>query len=186
MYKERECRELIEELKSTQMLEQEDHEETHMINLQQENDQLMQENHLYQILDSLEGKTIHGSLDFLSKVSFIIIYQDNSLNYLSCHLQELVRLEGERKIHAFALLVEREKYMRNATEASKQQVERNRRREFDEMFKQIVKVNQDSVETYLEDIVREENDWISDKTTKECILEVCDKVDSISKHASEK
>lgn len=97
-----------------------------------------------------------------------------------------MRLEDERKVHAFALLVERDRCMRDATKAGKQQLECNRRREFDEMFKQIMKVNQDSVEAYLEDIVREKSDWISDKATKERILEVCDKIDAISKHTSEK
>ncbi|XP_018392737.1 PREDICTED: protein MAATS1-like [Cyphomyrmex costatus] len=168
MYKGRDrCRELIEELQSTQVLEQEDYDEkTHMINLRQlQDDQSMQENRLCEILDSLEGKTICGTLDFLSK--------------------ELVRLEDERRAHAFALLAERERSMREAAEAGRRQVERNRRREFDEMFKQIIKVNQDSVEAYLEDIVREEIDWISDKTAKEHILEICDKVDAVTKHAAE-
>ncbi|XP_018311695.1 protein MAATS1 [Mycetomoellerius zeteki] len=168
MYKGRDrCRELIEELQSTQVLEHEDHDEkTHMINLQQlQEHQSMQENRLCEILDSLEGKTICGTLDFLSK--------------------ELVRLEDERRAHAFALLAERERCMREAAEAGRRQAERNRRREFDEMFKQIMKVNQDSVKAYLEDIVKEEIDWISDKMAKEHILEICDKVDAVTKHAAE-
>lgn len=97
-----------------------------------------------------------------------------------------MRLEDERRAHAFALLAERERCMREAAEAGRRQIERNRRREFDEMFKQVVKVNQDSVEAYLEDIVREEIDWLADKTAKEHILEMCDKVDAASKHAAEK
>lgn len=97
-----------------------------------------------------------------------------------------MRLEDERRAHAFALLAERERCMREAAEAGRRQMERNRRREFDEMFKQIVKVHQDSVEVYLEDIVKEEIDWISDEKAKERILELCDKVDTVSKHAAEK
>lgn len=76
--------------------------------------------------------------------------------------------------------------MREAAEAGRRQLERNRRREFDEMFKQIVKVNQDSVEAYLEDIVREEIDWMSDKAAKERILEIYDKMDALSEYATEK
>ncbi|XP_018355395.1 PREDICTED: protein MAATS1-like [Trachymyrmex septentrionalis] len=168
MYKGRDrCRELIEELLSTQVFEHEDYDEkTHMLNLRQlQEHQSMQENRLCEILDSLEGKTICGILDFLSK--------------------ELVRLEDERRAHAFALLAERERCMREAAEAGRRQAERNRRREFDEMFKQIMKVNEDSVEAYLEDIVREEIDWISEKAAKEHILELCDKVDAVTKHAAE-
>lgn len=97
-----------------------------------------------------------------------------------------MRLEDERRAHAFALLAERERCMREAAEAGRRQAERNRRREFDEMFKQIMKVNQDSVKAYLEDIVKEEIDWISDKMAKEHILEICDKVDAVTKHAAEK
>ncbi|XP_029668588.1 cilia- and flagella-associated protein 91-like, partial [Formica exsecta] len=163
-------RELIEELHSTQTLKKQD-EQKHrekicMIELQLQNDQSTQEDRLCEILNSLEGKTICGTLDFLNK--------------------ELVRLEDERRAHAFALLAERERCMREAAEAGRRQLERNRRREFDEMFKQIVKINQDSIEAYLEDIIREGIDWISDKTAKEQVLQLNDKMDDISKHALEK
>ncbi|XP_070158006.1 cilia- and flagella-associated protein 91-like [Polyergus mexicanus] len=163
-------RELIEELHSTQTLEQQD-EQKHrekicMIELQLQNDQSIQEDRLCEILNSLDGKTICGTLDFLSK--------------------KLVRLEDERRAHAFALLAERERCMREAAEAGRRQLERNRRREFDEMFKQIIKVNQDSIEAYLEDIIREGIDWISDKTAKKQVLQFNDKVDDISKHALDK
>lgn len=97
-----------------------------------------------------------------------------------------MRLDEERKAHAFALLAEREKCMREAAEADKRQMERARRREFDEMFKQIVKVHQDSVEAYLEDIVKEGVDWISDQTAEEHVLKLCDKVDVKSKNICEK
>lgn len=77
--------------------------------------------------------------------------------------------------------------MREATEAGARQTERNRRREFDEMFKQIVRVNQDSVEAYLEDITKEGVDLISEKTAEERVLELCDQMDDQqTKYASEK
>lgn len=101
------------------------------------------------------------------------------------HFQELMRLEDERRAHAFVLLAERERCTREAAEAGKRQLERNRRREFDEMFKQIVKVNQDSIEAYLEDIIRESVDWMSDKTAKEQVLHFYDE-DNTSKHTLEK
>lgn len=75
MYKGRDrYKELIEELESTQAPEQEDQddEKTHMINLRQlQNEQSIQEDRLCEILNSLEGKTVCGTLDFLSKVSYI-------------------------------------------------------------------------------------------------------------------
>lgn len=102
---------------------------------------------------------------------------------LPYYFQKLVRLEDERRAHAFVLFAERERYTKETVETGK--LECNRRREFDEMFKQIVKVNQDSIEAYLEDIIREGADWMSDKTAKEQILQFYDE-DNILKHALEK
>ncbi|CAL7946256.1 unnamed protein product [Xylocopa violacea] len=168
MYEGRDrCRELIEEMKTSFGLEkhskkqyQKDKEQT--LDLQHiRSDKSMQEDRLCEILNSLEGMTISGMLDFLSK--------------------ELVRLEDERRIHASALLVERERAIREATEAGRRQLEYCRRREFDEMFRQIVKVNQESVECYLEDIIKESTEWVSDEAAKAYILKLCDKVDSIAR-----
>lgn len=68
-------KELIEELHSIESLEQQDvqkdREKIRMIELLQ-NDQSIQENHLCEILNSLEAKTIYETLDFLNKVSFKI------------------------------------------------------------------------------------------------------------------
>nr|XP_015219035.1 PREDICTED: protein MAATS1 [Lepisosteus oculatus] len=55
-------------------------------------------------------------------------------NYLS---KELVRLQEERRIHAFTILAERDRRIREAEESGRRQVEERRRREEDEMFKQV-------------------------------------------------
>ncbi|KOX70777.1 AMY-1-associating protein expressed in testis 1 [Melipona quadrifasciata] len=163
------CRELIEELQSSHGLEehskkQHQREKAHTLELQHlQSEKSMQEDHLCEILNFLEGMTISGMLDFLSK--------------------ELIRLEDERRIHAFALLAERERAMREAAEAGRRQLEYNRRREFDEMFRQTIKINQESVESYLEDIIKEGIEWISDETTKVYISKLCNKIDDISKAA---
>ena len=70
-----------------------------------------------EVLQSMEGETCADMLDFLSK--------------------ELVRLQEERRIHAFAMLAERERRMREAEESGWRQVEERRRREEDEIFKQV-------------------------------------------------
>ncbi|KAG7201665.1 hypothetical protein KM043_004395 [Ampulex compressa] len=164
-------RELIEELQSTHALEAQgkkarQKEKMQMTKLQQlQNDRSMQEDRLCEILNSLEGSTISGMLDFLSK--------------------KLIRLQEERKIHAFALLAEQERCMREAAEAGRRQMEFNRRREFDEMFRQIVKINQDSVECYLEDIIKEGVECVSDEAAKKYILELSEKVDIASKYAED-
>lgn len=70
-----------------------------------------------EVLQSLEGESCADMLDFLSK--------------------ELIRLQEERRIHAFAMLAERERRMREAEESGWRQVEERRRREEDEIFKQV-------------------------------------------------
>ncbi|XP_012234678.1 cilia- and flagella-associated protein 91 isoform X2 [Linepithema humile] len=162
------CKDFIRELQSTHARDQESqekHQEERMyIELQRlRNEQSIQGDRLREILNSLEGKTVCGTLDFLSK--------------------KLMRLEDERRAHAFALLTEREKCMQEAAETDTQQQESCRREEFDKIFKQVAKINQDSVEAYLEDVISEGIDWISDKTAEEHVLELCDKADVIAKYS---
>lgn len=72
------CRELIEELQSSHALEEQSKklrqkEKEHMINLQHlQNEKSVQEDRLCEVLNSLEGMTLSGMLDFLSKVRFIL------------------------------------------------------------------------------------------------------------------
>lgn len=69
-------------------------------------------------LSQLEGESLGDMLDFLSK--------------------ELIRLQEERRIHAFSMLAERQRRIREAEESGKRQVEERRRREEDEVFKQVL------------------------------------------------
>ncbi|NXA07782.1 CFA91 protein, partial [Sapayoa aenigma] len=84
------------------------------------------------------------------------------LDFLS---KELVRLQEERKIHALVMLAERQRRMREAEESGRRQEEERRRRQEDEIFRQaregdrwdcgqfVVKVQQRTIDTYLEDII---------------------------------
>ena len=78
---------------------------------------ILQESRTKEIMSLLEGQTISTMLDFLSK--------------------ELWRLQDERRIHAFAMLAERERYKREAAEAGRRQTEDRRHHEHDEIFKQV-------------------------------------------------
>ena len=51
---------------------------------------------------------------------------------------------------------------REAEESGRRQVEERRRREEDEIFKQMVKVHQTTVDTYLEDIILSATDKTAD------------------------
>ena len=68
-------------------------------------------------MSQLEGSSLGDTLDFLSK--------------------ELIRLQEERRIHAFSMLAERQRRIREAEESGKRQLEERRRREEDEIFKQV-------------------------------------------------
>lgn len=72
----------------------------------------MVENHL----GDLEGRVLADMFDFLSK--------------------ELVRLQEERRIHAFAMLAERQRRMREAEESGRRQVEQRRLKQEDQIFKE--------------------------------------------------
>jgi hypothetical protein len=65
----------------------------------------------------MEGEAIGDMFDYLSK--------------------ELIRLQEERRIAAFAMLAERQRRIREAEESGLRQVEERRRREQDELFKQV-------------------------------------------------
>lgn len=108
-------------------------------------------------MDRLQGNLAGSLLDFLNK--------------------ELQRLLEERKAHALALLLERERYEREAAEAGQKQYELQKRREHDEMFKQIVKIQQETVDLYLHDILKESAEFVSDENAKEYIRNVANKID---------
>lgn len=51
--------------------------------------------------------------------------------------KELIHLQEERRIHAFALLAERDRLQREAEESGRRQIEERRRKEEDEIFRQV-------------------------------------------------
>lgn len=117
------------------------------------------------------------------------------LDFLS---KELRRLLDERKAHAMCLLYERERQMREAAESRRRQLELRRRQEHDEIFKQVssedlqllfnyllwwtnslqvIKVHQDTVDLYLQDIITEGIEFTSDKEAKKYIQTLATKID---------
>ncbi|CAF3103925.1 unnamed protein product, partial [Rotaria sp. Silwood2] len=142
MYKNKEERiELIDEMRSTHALQEQD---MNRKKLQRQDVQVAQhiqrkdttrEDFVDSILQTLEGEAIGDMFDYLSK--------------------ELIRLQEERRIAAFAMLAERQRRLREADESGLRQVEERRRREQDELFKQMLQMTQTTVDTYLEDVILE-------------------------------
>ncbi|CAF1259261.1 unnamed protein product [Rotaria sordida] len=140
MYKNKEERiELIDEMRSTHALQEQD---INRKKLQRQDVQVAQhvqrkdttrEDLIDSILQTLEGEAVSDMFDYLSK--------------------ELIRLQEERRIAAFAMLAERQRRLREAEESGLRQVEERRRREQDELFKQMLKMTQTTVDTYLEDVI---------------------------------
>jgi len=155
-------RELIEELRSTHALQYAEQqikkaEKQEILKLQRERVlQQHKESLVKEAISYLQGYSLGDMLDFLSK--------------------ELIRIQGERRIHAFAMLAERQRRMREAEESGRRQLEERRRREEDEIFKQTVKVHQETVETYLEDIIMESVEQTADAQARREIQEMADRV----------
>ncbi|KAI4805531.1 hypothetical protein KUCAC02_010136 [Chaenocephalus aceratus] len=94
--------------------------------------------------------------------------------------KELIHLQEERRIHAFTLLAERDRRMREAEESGRRQVEERRRREEDEIFRQVVQVHQETVDLYLEDIILGTLEQTADEQAREEIRRRAKEVNDIA------
>ncbi|KAM8977766.1 cilia- and flagella-associated protein 91 [Pelodytes ibericus] len=158
--------ELIAELRTTHSLQEDrrllkKEEKTLTLALQRqremsEHKQAVEEEHL----SRLEGEVLSDMFDFLSK--------------------ELVRLQEERRIHAFAMLAERHRRIREAEESGRRQVEERRRREEDEIFRQVVSIHQTTVDSYLEDIILKATAHTAEEQAREEIRRKAEEINDIA------
>nr|CAD7453770.1 unnamed protein product [Timema tahoe] len=163
------CHELIQELKTTQALQDagmsEINEERRSVLMAQRADYVNRnkEELVLEAVDAITGENVATLLDLLSK--------------------ELCRLQDERKAHAFAILATRERHRREAAEAGRRQAEERRRREHDEMFKQTLKVHQDTVDLYLEDVILDALDWVSEQEARQHVRQMARRIDEAAYEA---
>ncbi|KAM9039579.1 cilia- and flagella-associated protein 91 isoform X3 [Sarcophilus harrisii] len=158
--------ELINELRTTHSLQEDDRlvkklEKQVTLALQRqrnlhEEKMAMIENHL----GGLEGKALVDMFDFLSK--------------------ELIRLQEERRIHAFAMLAERQRRIREAEESGRRQVEQRRQREEDQIFKEVIKIHQSTVTSYLEDIILNSEENTAEEQAREEIQKMAEEINNIA------
>ncbi|XP_071094992.1 cilia- and flagella-associated protein 91-like [Haliotis cracherodii] len=164
--------ELIHELRSTHALQEA--EQTVKKQEMQATIALQRQRRLHEHKESLvdealsqvEGSSLGDMFDFLSK--------------------ELIRLQEERRIHAFSMLAERQRRIREAEESGRRQVEERRRREEDEVFKQAVKVHQNSVDTFLEDIILGSINNTADQQARQEIQEIAVTINDVAYDIEEK
>nr|XP_048278766.1 cilia- and flagella-associated protein 91 isoform X1 [Myodes glareolus] len=112
------------------------------------------------LLGDLEGRVLADMLDFLSK--------------------ELVRLQEERRIHAFAMLAERQRRMREAEESGRRQVEQRRLQQEDQIFMEVIKVHQSTVTSYLEDIILNTEDSTAEEQARAEIEKIAEEINDIA------
>eukprot|EP00118_Oscarella_pearsei_P014101 m.118722 g.118722 ORF g.118722 m.118722 type:complete len:761 (+) comp37662_c0_seq8:17-2299(+) len=158
--------ELIRELRSTHALQAAGQREKEAMKYStltlQENGQRMsdKEGSVDKVVEDLAGAQLGQTLDYLGK--------------------ELVRLQEERRVHAFAMLAERQRKLREAEESGLRQVEERRRRTEDEIFRQLVKVHQSTVDTYLEDIILSSVDKTADQQARSEVRKKAEKINEVA------
>ncbi|RKO83894.1 hypothetical protein BDK51DRAFT_33266, partial [Blyttiomyces helicus] len=108
---------------------------------------------------SLQAEYISKTLDFLTK--------------------ELVRLREERRISAMVKLAERTRRMRESEESGRRQAEIKRRKEEDEVFRQMMKVHQETVDSYLEDVIAGSVDETASVQARADVRKYADKINEI-------
>ncbi|XP_010843721.1 PREDICTED: protein MAATS1 [Bison bison bison] len=158
--------ELIQELRTSHALQEDDRlvkkaEKQVTLALQRqrnlhEHKVSLVENHLA----GLEGRVLADMFDFLSK--------------------ELVRLQEERRVHALAMLAERQRRMREAEESGRRQVEQRRLQEEDQIFKEVIKVHQSTVTSYLEDIILNTEENTAEEQARAEIEKMAEEINDIA------
>lgn len=94
--------------------------------------------------------------------------------------KELIRLQEERRISAFVMLAERQRRIREAEESGQRQREERMRRIEDEIFKQMMKVHQGTVDTYLEDVILQSVENTADQQAREEIRQQANDINKIA------
>ena len=95
-------------------------------------------------------------------------HTSRALNFLT---NELIRLREERRISAILKLATRTRQEREAAESAKRLEELERRETSDSVFMNVMKVHHETIDLYLEDLIRESIDSTSDELAKEQVYE---------------
>jgi hypothetical protein len=110
----------------------------------------------------IQGEFIGQTLDFISK--------------------EIVRLREERRISAMVKLAERLRRMRESEESGRRQEELRRRIIEDEVFRQIVAIHTETVDSYLEELVLTSIKQLANVQAREEVRTYADKINTIVDH----
>ncbi|KAJ3101159.1 Cilia- and flagella-associated protein 91 [Phlyctochytrium planicorne] len=103
-------------------------------------------------------------------------YVGRTLDFLS---KEIVRLREERRISAMVKLAERTRRLREAEERDRREAELQRRREEDEVFRQIMHIHQETVESFLEDIIADSVEQTANIQARQQVREFAEKINTL-------
>ncbi|TPX36613.1 hypothetical protein SmJEL517_g01155 [Synchytrium microbalum] len=112
------------------------------------------------------------------------LHSEHTSRALSFLTSELVRLREERRIAAMLKLATRTREEREAAESSRRMEELARREQADSVFMNVMKVHHQTVDMYLEDIVRESIDSTSDELAREQVYEHAVRVETEAKNTT--
>lgn len=178
--------ELVEELRSSNEGEEAGDSQSKLFDLEKDMDAL-REKRVNEIMEALEGRTIAKQLVYLNEVRVKTNqFGISSVNDHDCFLKKLTRLQKEKEAHAVALLAEKMKIEKEVARMTKEQEEINKRRDVDEIFRQITKVNQECIELYLDDVMKDAIEWVADNNAQQYVQELADKIDAMEEYIKER
>ncbi|KAI8908356.1 solute carrier, TRAMD3 or PAT1-domain-containing protein [Gorgonomyces haynaldii] len=105
-------------------------------------------------------------------------YVGKQLDFLT---KELVRLREERRIAIMVKLADRTRRMREAEESGRRQLELKRRHEEDTIFRQVMNIHHETVDTYLEDMFLESVDETSTIQAREQVKQYADQIAQLTR-----
>ncbi|XP_063702340.1 cilia- and flagella-associated protein 91-like [Culicoides brevitarsis] len=150
------CRELIDELQSGKML---DSVRALFPEIETEKSSVTVEG------DDVVGEKVRAEVS--GDVGFM-------LKFLS---SELERLQEERKAHAMVLLAERERDRREQWNKTKSEVDAEKKKHSEEIYRNIFKAEHDVVATYLENVLMEGITEMTEEEARQYIREKAKKID---------
>ncbi|TPX45256.1 hypothetical protein SeLEV6574_g03969 [Synchytrium endobioticum] len=113
------------------------------------------------------------------------LHSEHTARALAFLTNELVRLREERRIAALLKLATRTRQEREAAESAKRLEELERQEQSDAVFMNVMKVHHESVDVYLEDLIRESIDGASDELAMEQVYEHAVRVDTEARNAND-
>lgn len=110
------------------------------------------------VIDAVQGQSISQSLDFLSK--------------------QMVRIKEEQKINAIVMMAENERRKREAEEMGRRQAENILRQRQDHMYKELLEVNQATMDSYINGLF---SNTVNNVSKKQVMREIEIKANKLNK-----